>query len=123
MSNHEQREDESLQARRQRLREAAKRKQKMNGADRWEPAAGEVLEGEYLGSRMATHEQYGSAPVYYVEEFETEQVYKLLGRTVLRNEMQQQVPEPGDLVAITFEGMKNSDDAVGEFYAYDVVTA
>lgn len=115
-------QDQSIEERRQKLQEQAERKQKMNDAHEWSPEPGEVLEGEYLGKRISSHEAYGETPVYYVEDF-SGTVFSLLGRTVLENEMVTQDATPGDLVAVTYEGKRNSDEAVGEFYAYDVVTA
>lgn len=117
MSDHE---EQSIEERRERLKNQAERKTKMNKAEQWEPAAGEVLEGEYLGSRVATT-QYGEVPVYYVDPFDGDPK-SVLGRTSMKMEMDQADPTSGDLIMVTFEGMQTSEDARGEFYAFSVVT-
>jgi hypothetical protein len=113
--------EKDTESRRQQLKAATDRKQKMNEAEPWEPAEGEVLEGEYLGKR--TTSGFGSeTPVYYVEDWDGN-VHSILGHTMMVAEMQQEDAEPGDLISVTYEGMQNADGAKGEFYAYTVVTA
>lgn len=119
MSTHEG-ESESIEDRREKLRAAAKRKQKRNGAEQWDPAAGEMLEAEYLGSRTAQTD-YGAVEVYYFEELETGDAYSVIGRTSMKMEMDQADPDEGDLVMVTYEGRKESENYPSDFYSYDVV--
>lgn len=114
-------EEMTQEDRKAELRAATERKRKMNDAEPWEPAAGEVIEGEYLGERQTVG--YGSeTPVYYVETWDGD-VLSILGRTMMVAEMRQEDAEPGDIISVTFEGMQNADGAKGEFYSYTVVTA
>jgi len=113
-------QDESIEERRQRLKDAAERKQKRNQADQWDPAAGEMLESEYIGSRTANTD-YGAVEVYYFEELGTGDVYSIIGRTSMKMEMDSEAPDEGDLVMVTYEGRKESENYPSDFYSYDVV--
>lgn len=113
--------DQSQGDRAAELKAAANRKAKMNDAEKWDPAPGEEIQGEYLGKRHTTG--FGQkTPVYYVDSWENG-VVSVLGRTVMVMEMDDEDAEPGDLISITFEGMQSADDAQDDFYGYTVVTA
>lgn len=118
MADHE---EESLKQRRKRLRAESERKTKMGKAEKWDPAAGEVIEGEYLGRRIARDTGFGPVPVYYVETLDGE-VFSLLGRTSMEQEMQQANPTSGDLVLVTYKGRVQMDGGKNDMYAYDVVS-
>lgn len=116
-------QDESMsqEDRAAKLKAAANRKAKMNDAEKWDPAPGEMIQGEYIGKRHTTG--FGKkTPVYYVDTWNSG-VVSVLGRTVMVMEMDDEDAEPGDLISITFEGEKSAPDAEDDFYGYTVVTA
>jgi hypothetical protein len=114
-------QDHDPSDRKEKLRKAAERKAKRRDAQQWDHAPGEVLDGTYLGS-VTLENDYGRTPLYFVESFDGE-VYKVLGRTGLVMEMENEDPEEGDLISITYEGRKPSDTYDTDFYAYSVVVA
>jgi hypothetical protein len=114
-------EDLTQQEREEKLRAAAERKRKMNDAEKWDPAPGEVIQGEYIGKRHTTG--FGKkTPVYYVDTWNSG-IVSVLGRTMMVMEMDDEDAEPGDLISITFEGEQSAADAEDDFYSYTVVTA
>jgi hypothetical protein len=114
-------EDLTQQEREEKLRAAAERKRKMNDAEKWDPAPGEVIQGEYIGKRHTTG--FGKkTPVYYVDTWNSG-IVSVLGRTMMVMEMDDEDAEPGDLISITFEGEQSAPDAEDDFYSYTVVTA
>lgn len=115
-------EPESKEERRKELREKAQQREKAQNAQQWEPAPGEILEGEVIQKRQYVHEQFGESPLLYIEDFDGN-VYSVLARhKALETSIQEEGVEYGDMVMITYKGEKDREGQPS-YHDYDVVTA
>jgi len=105
----------------EKLDQKAENRKRIEDANQWDPADGEVLEGIVIYQRTLDNE-FGTAPLYYIEKRGTDEVVSVLARHAALQQRMDGVGT-GDLVRIEFQG-EIEDESVtgGSYYGYDVVS-
>jgi hypothetical protein len=84
---------------------------------RWAPEPGDVVQGTVV--KVETVKAFGqSAPVLFLLLEDERYLTIRCGGVVLRRNLDEHKPAPGDLVALRFDGMRTSQSSGREYAAY-----
>lgn len=88
------------------------------GADKWEPEAGDVIEGIITKTGWYDGGEYTPSLWLMVKNIETEDSVRVYCPTVLRNQVNEEAPAMGSGVAIRYEGRQLSEKSGRKYHDY-----
>lgn len=88
----------------------------------WKPAAGDVIEGTYLGSKTRSN-GFGDYPIHFLDAGEDRVVAIHAFHSVLRKGFDETKPQPGACLTVCYKGQQQNSDKTRTYHNYSVKVA
>lgn len=89
-------------------------------ADAWQPSPGDILAGKVQTVSIRDNHDYDPYPIVTVETEDGNRLAFHAAPTVAKQEVQDKSPNPGDLLAVRYDGERKSQNSGRTYKAFTV---